>query len=178
MAPKTVKKTSAKPAAKKVATKKIAAKKPAVKKVAKPVMAAPAVEMHAHECPCGGACKCAKRGSRFGRIMKKLIIAIILFALGFAAAKFCPCNKMDKFGPRGPRGPRVEFVDGCMDVASVKCPKLRDALPAMDINQDGCITRDEYRAVKREMRREIREMNVEEVDTESPSTESEPVVAE
>ncbi len=161
MAPKTVKKPAAKPAAKKASVKKVAAKKPAVKKVVKPVAATPAPEMHAHECMCGNACKCAHRGSRFGRIMKKIIIAIILFALGFAAAKFCPCNKMDKFGPHGPRGPRVEFVDGCMDTTSVQCPKLRDALPAMDINQDGCITRDEFRAVKREMRREIRDMQVE-----------------
>lgn len=71
------------------------------------------------------------------------------FALGFAAAKLC--------GPDcGFRGPRVEFANGCLDVASVKCPRVQDALPAMDIDQDGCITRAEYDAVKTELRRHIR----------------------
>lgn len=160
MAQKPVKKTAAKPAAKKAPVKKVAAKKPAVKAApvadARPTMAAP--EMHG--CGCGADCKCACRGgSKFGRFVKKLIIALIIFALGFAAAKLCCCDKHHNM-----RGPRVSFVNGCLDATEITCPKLLEALPAMDINQDGCITRDEYRAVKKQMRREIREMQVEVVE--------------
>ncbi len=162
MATKTTKKPAAKPVAKKAPAKKVVVKKTAVKKPAteKKIVAAAPV---AHECHCGHTCKCSEpckcachSGCKFGRIVKKLIVFLVIFALGFAAAKFCPCAK------KGPwmRGPRVEFTNGCLDTASVKCQKLLEALPAMDINQDGCITRDEFRAVKREMRREIREMPV------------------
>ncbi len=178
MATKTVKKTTVKPAtAKKAPAKKVAAKKPVAKKI---VVDAPVM----HECPCGGnckhgaECKCGCHGGcKFGRVFKKIVIFLVIFALGFAAAKFCPCNK-----PCGmKRGPRVEFVEGCLDVASVKCQKLLEALPAMDINQDGCITRDEFRAVKRKMHREIREMKVEVAEpaaAEAPAEVAEPVVAE
>lgn len=169
MAQKTVKKAAAKPAAaKKAPVKKAApaAKKPAVKKAVAPApkaVAAPVMEKHGcgcgHDCGCGGNCGCRK-GSRFGRFMRKLVWFIIIFALGFAAAKLCCC------GPRH-YGPRVHFTNGCLDVSSVKCPKLAQALPAMDINQDGCITRDEFRAVKRQMRAEVRDIQVQEVEVTS-----------
>lgn len=155
----TVKATPAKkPAAKKVATKKVVktSVKPAtVKAVKAPEMMAPAT----HECHCGPNCQCVKackcRGGKFARIIKKLIIALILLAIGFVAGSHLA-------GHRGPRGPRIEFAsNGCMVEESVKCPKLIEALPAMDINQDGCITREEFRAVKQQMRREVREMQVE-----------------
>ncbi len=156
MAQKTVKKTTA-PATKKAPVKKAPAKK-TVKKVAAPEMkmATSAPVMHGcgcgADCKCCGGCKCG--GSKFGRFVKKLVIFLVIFALGFAAAKLC-CG-----GPRH-HGPRVHFTNGCLDASTVKCPKLLDALPAMDINQDGCITRDEFRAVKQQMRAEIREMQVE-----------------
>ncbi len=180
MATKTVKKAAAKPAAaKKAPVKKSApaAKKPATKKAAvKEVkMAAPVMEKHAcgcgadckcggnchcgGDCHCGADCHCAKRGSKFGRFMRKLILFIIIFALGFAAAKLCCCSRH--------HGPRMHFVNGCLDAASVKCPKLLEALPAMDINQDGCITRDEFRAVKRQMRAEVRDIQVQEVEVDN-----------
>lgn len=173
MAQKTVKKTAAKTANTKAATAKkapvkkaAAAKKPVAKKVAatEKLVATPAPEMHTcgcgAECKCGADCQCGghcheqKSRCGFGRFMKKLIITLIVFALGFAAAKLVCCDKHHM------RGPRAEFVNGCLDAASVKCPKLLEALPAMDINQDGCITKDEYRIVKKQMRREIREMDV------------------
>lgn len=169
MAQKTVKKAAAKPAAKKAPVKKVATK-PAVKKtVAKktavkpaPVkqakMAAPVVDMH--ECGCGadchccGGCKCG--ASKFGRFVRKLIFVVIVFALGWFAAGL-NCGR--------PHHPRMHFVNGCLDTESVKCPKLQDALPAMDINGDGCITRDEFRAVKRQMRAEVRDIQVQEVES-------------
>lgn len=157
MAQKTVKKAAAKPAAKKAPVKKVAAKKAAVKevKVVMPVMESCACGCGA-DCHCCGGCKCC--GSKFGRFMRKLIFVLVVFALGFAAAKLCCC------GPRH-HGPRMHFVNGCLDVASVQCPKMQEALPAMDINQDGCITRDEFRQVKRNMRAEIREIEVQEVES-------------
>lgn len=169
MAQKTVKKTAAKAAVKPVA-KKAAAKKTATKKTVKPAtvketkIAVAAVQTH--DCGCGQNCACAGHcgchcGSKFGRFVKKLIIFLIIFALGFAAAKLCCGGK-----PGMMRGPRAHFVNGCLDSTSVKCPKLLEALPDMDVNQDGCITRNEYNAFKKQMRREIRETHVEVVDAE------------
>jgi len=171
MATKTVKKAATKSvAAKKAPVKKSApaAKKPAPKKVATKELktATPVTEMHTcgcgHDCKCGANCQCgadchcAKRGSKFGRFMRKLILFIIIFALGFAAAKLCCCSRH--------HGPRLNFINGCLDASSIQCPKLLESLPAMDINQDGCITRDEFRAVKRHMRAEIRDIQVQEVE--------------
>lgn len=159
MAPKTVKSTRT-TAAKKAPAKKAATKKTTVKSTPH-VQAAPVVAAApATGCPCGAQCKCGHKHGGFGRFVKKLIVFIIIFALGFAAAKLCPfCAKYNFH-----RAPRVHFVNGCVDVASVKEPRLMAALPVMDINQDGCITREEYRAVKKQMRREIREMHVREMD--------------
>ena len=165
MPTKPVKKTTVKStAAKKTVAKKATVKKPAVKKTvpqaAKPdtaamkhVVAAP-VEAHAPQCPCGpeckcgGDCKCARRGSRFGRFVIKLIVALIIFALGFAAAKLVDNGRAF--------GPRVDFDDGCLVVSSVKCPQLQALLPVMDMDQDGCISREEFRAVNAELRRQMR----------------------
>ena len=154
MAP--AKKTVAKkPAVKKTTVKKTTVKKQAV--VQEPVMVAKnekfACECDA-KCACGANCacggKCGCRGGGFWRFLGKLIILAIVFALGFATAKMCCCG--GKFGPMN-RGARPVFVNGCLDVASVKCPKMVEMLPAFDVNADGCITREEYRAVKREMRK-------------------------
>lgn len=145
MVQKTVKKAPAKKAAvvKKAPAKKVvAAKKPAPKKVAKvakPVME-PVVVAPAHECNCGANCTCGcKCGCRACRFIKKLLVILIVFALGFVAAKMC-CG-----------GPRVHFNNGCLDVASVKCPKMQAELPMMDANGDGCISREEFRAYKKQM---------------------------
>lgn len=166
MPTKPVKKTTAKTTtAKKTVTKKtVAAKKPTVKKTFKksaPELQEPVVapEMAAsckcgagckcgENCACGSDCKCNRGGSRLGRFMIKLIMVLIIFALGFGAAKLLDCNEF--------RGPRVDFDDGCLDVSSVKCPELQRALPMMDIDHDGCITREEYRAVKTELHRQMR----------------------
>lgn len=172
MAQKTVKKVAAKPVAKKTPVKKAATKKPAAKKsaVKEVKMTTPMAEMHTcgcgagchcgASCGCGTACKCG--GSRFGRFVRKLIFVVIVFALGWFAASM-QCGKH--------HGPRMHFVNGCLDVSSVNCPKLQNVLPAMDINQDGCITRDEFRAVKRRMRAEVREMQVQEVVEETADAE-------
>lgn len=151
MAQKTVKKAVTKPAAKKAVVKKAAVKKPVAKKTVKidvEPMVAPEMHQCAHECQCHAKCG---GGCRFGRFVRKLLLALIIFALGFAAANVFCGN-----GPRSMRGPRVDFVNGCVDMASVKCPQLTQMLANADANSDGCISREEYRAAKREFRRAMR----------------------
>lgn len=159
MPAKTVKKAAVKPAtAKKTTVKKAAAKKATTKKIVVEEVKEPAPEMHecpcGHNCTCGGDCKCGHHcGSRFGHFMIKLIMVLIIFALGFAAAKFVD-------GGRDFRGPRVDFDNGCLDVSSVKCPQMQALLPVMDADGDGCIARDEYRTVSREFHRQMRAAGV------------------
>lgn len=130
--------TTKKPAAKKTVAKKAPAKKTvAVKKVA-PVVEMPTPEVK--PCPCGGNCKCHKHGA-----FKKFILILIIFSLGFASAKLCCCGK--KFGKMGPR---PEFDNGCL---VVKCPKLAAMVPMMDADQNGCVSKAEFKAAKKQMRK-------------------------
>lgn len=131
MAQKPIKKAPAK----KAPAKKIVAK-PAV--TAAPVAAAPAA------CPqsCGCGCKCGG----FGRFLKKLIVFLVIFALGFVAAKFCDHGKEFR------RGMHPEFVNGCLDVTKIKCPEMAAKVAAMDTDANGCVTREEFRAAKKAMR--------------------------
>ena len=85
-------------------------------------------------------CACTRR--------KKFIYLAVAFILGILVAQlfcFCGCNHHK-------RAPRVHFVNGCVDVTTVKCPKMLENLPNMDANGDGCITRAELRAAKKHMR--------------------------
>ena len=149
MPAKTTKKTTVKkPVAKKATVKKAATKKVVAEEVKEFVP-------ETHECACGHECKCGCHGgcgSKFGRFLKKLIIALVIFALGFAAAKMCDygCHF---------RTPHVDFDNGCLDVASVKCPALAEKLPLMDVNKDGCISKDEYKMFKKDCPRARRVMN-------------------
>lgn len=130
-------------------TKKTA-KKPAPRKVA------PAkVEETVVITGCGCGCGCRHGG--FWRFVKKLIIFIIIFALGFAAAKFIPCPKKGKMMHRGME-PRAEmFVNGCLDIAKIRCPEMAQKIVAADANADGCITADEFRSFGKEIRSEMGE---------------------
>ena len=163
MAEKSVKKTVAKKApatktvskpatAKKPVAKKAAAKKAsAAKKVAdvkKITVETPVMEKYPcgceKNCACGGKCgehKCCK--SRCGGFFKKLILFLIIFALGFVAAKMCCCN-------RGKIGPRPEFDNGCL---VIKCPKMAEKAPMMDADHDGCITPAEFDIARKHMKR-------------------------
>lgn len=164
MAEKSTKKPVAKSAtAKKTVSKPAVAKKPVAKKTTakktaapKKIVAAPVAEKHScgcdKGCACGGDCMCAKKKCTFGRFLKKLILILIIFALGFVAAKMC-CCKHGKFGPR------PEFDNGCL---VVKCPKMAEMVPMMDANNDGCVSKDEFKAARKHMRRGPRpEMPVE-----------------
>ena len=140
MAEKTIKKNSTKkPVAKKVASKPVTTKKATAKK------AAPVVE--AYECGCAHGCAChghcGHKKCTFGRFVKKLIIFLIIFAMGFASAKLCCMNKR-------PKMPHPEFENGCL---VVKCPKMAEKIQMMDTNNDGCVNRDEFRAARKMFRK-------------------------
>ena len=137
---KVAKKTTTKTTAKKAPVKKTVAKKAPVKKAAAPV-----VETHKcgcdKSCPCGGHCECKKHHCGF---WKKLIVVLVFFALGFAAAKMMPCPKRGKM-------PKPQFDDnGCL---VVKCQKMMEKMPEIDLNNDGCVDKAEFKAFKRTMRK-------------------------
>ena len=159
MAEKTTKKVATKkPVAKKTVSKPAVAKKPVAKKApakkvadVKKVAAAPVVEKLPcgcdKGCTCGNDCVCTKKKCTFGRFLKKLIFVLIIFALGFAAAKMCCCDKHGKMGPR------PQFENGCL---VVKCPKMEKMVPVMDANKDGCVSREEFRAMRKHKKHEHR----------------------
>ncbi len=123
MPTKTTKKTTTKPVAKKTPVKKVVKSEPV------------ATEMPVAT-PC---CHCTRR--------KKFMYLTIMFVLGiFVGQLFCFC------GCDHHKRPRVDFVNGCVDVTSVKCPEMLAQLPTMDTNGDGCITKQEMRATQKHMR--------------------------
>lgn len=105
-------------------------------------------------------CHCTKR--------KRTVILTCTFIAGFAISQifFCGC--------RHEHMPRPQFTNGCLDTASVRCPKLLSELPVIDANHDGCITKQELRSAKKAMRRNKRRAPVEEpavVDAIAPVME-------
>ncbi len=154
MAEKTTKKTTVKkPVAKKTVSKPAATKKaPAKKAPVKKAVATTVVEKYPcgcdKGCACGGNCgehgHCAKKKCTFGRFLKKLILVLIIFALGFAAAKMCCCDK------RGKMAPRPKFENGCL---VVKNPKMAEMIPMMDTDANGCVTREEFKAARKHHKR-------------------------
>ena len=146
MAEKSIKKPATKkPATKKNVTKPVTTKKTASKKAdAKKAVVMPVAETYecgcAHGCACHG--HCGHKKCTLGRFIKKFIIFFIVFSMGFAAAKFCPMNK------RGKMAPRPEFENGCL---VVKCPKMAEKIHIMDVNNDGCVSREEFRAARKKI---------------------------
>ena len=154
----TTKKTVAKKAAEKTMKKTVATKKATAKKATAPV-----IETYScgcsHSCQCGG--KCHKGG-----FLKKLLFFVIVFALGFATAQMTCCNKRG-----GKMGPRPQFENGCL---VTKCPKMAQFAQKMDTNQDGCISKDEFRTAKKQFKAELRAHK----RAERPAPVVEPTVAE
>jgi hypothetical protein len=157
---KPVVQAAVKPVAKKAPVKKAVAAKAAAKKTAavkvapiaaENVVATAPVEAPAAKgcgCGCGGKCCCG----RFGRFVKKLVIFAIIFALGYATAEVW--NPGHYF--KGFRGPRVEFVNGCVDFARISCPEMAARSAQADTNGDGCVSKAEFRAAQKQMRKEFR----------------------
>lgn len=144
----TAKKTVAKPAQK---------KKVAVKSITPKKAPACACTQRNMECPCKHQCHCHNH-CKFGKIIKKIVVFFIIFALGFATAKTCCFNKYDKiFKPK--------FENGCL---VIKCPKMLQMAPMMDINKDGCINREEFRNAKKFMKRNKRGMRPNPIEESKP----------
>lgn len=153
---------------KKVATKPVAKKTPAkkaVKKVVKPVaVAKPVVSEIALPDP---YCHCTKR--KRNTILTSVFIGS--FLLGFFTYHIFFCD-----GHHFPHNmPKPEFVNGCVDTASIKCPKMLEDVMAKDINHDGCITEKEmYPTKKKAMRHHKKPAQVQEpavVDAIAPVME-------
>lgn len=107
-----------------------------------------APEMEAPVCKCGAECGCGCHHRR-GKF-KKFIVLVIVFCLGFAVARIVNCDKahhkhMPKMNPI--------FVNGCLDMESIKCPKMQEVLQTADVNQDGCVSVSEFDEAKKSMPR-------------------------
>lgn len=132
-------------------TKKSPAKKTTVRKTTKATVKKVVKPAETYSCGCNQGCACGGHcaehmhcACRKGRFWKKLVLFLIVFALGFATAKLCCCHK------RGGFMPRPEFDNGCL---VVKCPKLAKMVPMMDADHDGCVTKEEFKAAKKQMRK-------------------------
>jgi hypothetical protein len=102
--------------------------------------------------PAACTCGCGCRGG-FWHFMKKLLVFLIIFALGWCACKFICCGCKHKgFG-----GAKPEFVDGCMDVnrdisrMNEMALKHIEGLRNMDADVNGCITPEEFKAARKQM---------------------------
>ena len=120
-------------------TKKTTVKKTTAKKTV--VKAAPVME---HKCECGGHCHC-HGGAHW---VKHIIVWAIIFALGMVCGKMMYCGHGHKHMPKM----NPVFVNGCLDMASIECPKMQEKLMSADVNADNCISMEEFRSVKKEMK--------------------------
>lgn len=125
----------------KMPTKKTTTKRTVVKKAA--VKSAPVME-HRCECGCGGHCHC-HGGAHW---LKHIIVWAIIFALGMVCGKMMYCGHGMKHMPKM----QPVFVNGCLDVSSVKCPMMQEKLANADANADNCVSMEEFKAVKKTMR--------------------------
>ena len=122
-------------------TAKKTVKKAPAKAAAKPIVAAPTVVAVP-------VCGCGCRGG-FGKFLGKLIVVLVIFALGFMACKFLGCHCAHK---KMKRGGQFQFVEGCLDMSKIQNPRIAEKIAAADANQDGCITKEELKAWKQEFK--------------------------
>ena len=100
-----------------------------------------------HNCPCG----CHKHGA--AHLIKHIIVWAIIFALGMACGKMMNCRYGKKmFRPM----PQPVFTNGCLDMASIKCPKMSEEIVVADVNADNCISVEEYKAWRRANKTKMR----------------------
>ena len=120
-------------------------KKTTVKRTA--VKPAPVME---HKCSCGEECHCHCHGAHW---VKRLVVWAIIFALGMVCGKMLDCGH----GPHKhmPQKNPV-FVNGCLDMNSIECPKMQEKMMEADVDGNECISIEEYKAAKKEMKKEMR----------------------
>ena len=92
--------------------------------------------------------------------MKKTFYLGGMFLLGFVIAHFafCPCHRFENKIAKE----RPIFVNGCLDMDSIKCERMQEVLANADMDADGCISVSEFNAAKRIMHRGPRKQQVEE----------------
>ncbi len=119
-------------------------KKTATKSVAKKtnVKSEPVME---HNCGCGEHCNCHCHGG--AHWVKHIIVWAVIFMLGMACGKMMDCGG---HGPKYMMKKHPVFTDGCLDMKSVECPKMQEEILKADVNADGCISVEEYKAFKKE----------------------------
>ena len=102
------------------------------------------------KCVCGENCRCHCHGG--AHWLKHLLVWAIIFALGMVCGKILchgHCHKgMPKMHP--------VFVNGCLDMQSIDCPKMQEKLATADVNGDECISVEEFKAMKKEMKKGMR----------------------
>ena len=107
-------------------------------------------QMMEHRCECGENCHCHCHGRVHW--VKHIIVWAIIFAIGMVCGKMMNCVHGHKHMPKM----QPVFVNGCLDMESVKCPMMQEKLAAADVDGNECISVEEYKAVKKEMRKEMR----------------------
>lgn len=100
-------------------------------------------------CACGKDCPCGCHKHGAAHLLKHIIIWAIIFALGMVCGKMMDCGHAHK---KMPQRLHPVFTNGCLDMQSIECPKMQEALLKADVNGDECISVEEYRAVKKEMK--------------------------
>jgi hypothetical protein len=133
-----------------MATKKTTRRAPARKAtemVARPVHYA---HYNHHEKTAATPCACGCRGG----FWKKLILAVLIFALGWAACCWLGCCCHD--GKKMSRKMWKFNEAGCLKMDAVKCPEFAAKIAAADADANGCITKIELRDWKMAKRAEHR----------------------
>lgn len=102
-----------------------------------------------HTCACGDACKCGCGCGKF----KKIVVLFIVFLLGFAVAKMTCCRGGHNMPKSGAHENHPVFVNGCLDLDSIKNKKLRTALTNSSNGANACISIAEYKSVRAAMKK-------------------------
>ena len=89
-----------------------------------------------NKCECGEHCHC--HGS--AHWVKHIIVWAIIFALGMLCGKMILCGHGIKHVQRM----HPVFVNGCLDMSSIECPKMQEKLAVADANADNCISMEEH----------------------------------
>ena len=124
-------------------TKKTAKPAKAVKTVKKTtIKPAPVME---HKCDKGCPCGCHQHCA--GHRLKHIMILVIVFVLGYACGKiFCLCPMRKHMTM--PRYSHPVFTNGCLDMQKIHNTKFQEQLMKADVNEDGCVSIEEYQAFK------------------------------
>lgn len=90
-------------------------------------------------------CACCKCHHGFWHWLGKLILILVIFALGVFAGIHCNCGH-HMMNRAMMHRPHMTFNDaGCMDTSKMK-PEMIQKVMIADANHDNCLTRDEMKA--------------------------------